>query len=833
MARKTYYLDEAFGLNYTKSQTQIGTDMTLAEAKTLFPKFYQRMTTKGPMFLGRPLTDAEFLKLYWFDVCWGEALWQGQGGGQPIETGYLSSQNHVVVPAGTYRHAIPAEFSAGEYEMDGTGYTDVNNDSVNTKLEVGHENWLGNPAQRHSLISGSWGVTGNMGYVEGTQFHRFRINGRQDATAAIIAEKFESNGLMHHKPGEVTDSGRIWAENYRTRGFVLYQPTPHNLGNLSAFQCVVSGVGFLGAWGGTTNLALLSSDACGAMFDFIPMNGEAGGCLNIGAIKNETMVASSGRSWRGQCVGYLRGQFLVNIGVVSGAVGGGTLPALFVIDDRLVNGTPQGSYLEFRVKGFNYDSVVHDVRRGHMYKSPGNYQAAKYEYSTADGTMISKGAKVTPVTGQATFRINHVVGSGPLNTGPTATPYREIIVAPPAFPSTVYLDAAVTPPPVTCTWVTGAWGAWSACANGTQTRTRTVTSSVAGCTPTDPKPAETESQACGTTPPPVTGGIDPADVVVVINSDDPASAAMAAAYKAAWGVTATVTVSLGGDHDCENAGQVTTARTAIYATGKQFMALAMSFPSRHGGQSITSALTYGPRNVTLLTTSALYGYTGFKPKTDKGVMPSWLLLSSNYIRKDAHGTKPAGQAISLLANDSTGTPRGSARAAQRPTGVRIIDSRNNPNIGKGENFCNAISNDCYVAANKPGTTPIVAGYQSNYILLSPGNAVWAKGFYGDHVTSVGGYLPGGTAPKYQNSQGQTALTYHLDKGAALSVGTVVEPWQDKSGNSPGSLVEQFVDITKFHPLFIGGTPIGVAAWSAVKCPDRALFAGDGMTAPFK
>jgi hypothetical protein len=66
----------------------------------------------------------------------------------------------------------------------------------------------------------------------------------------------------------------------------------------------------------------------------------------------------------------------------------------------------------------------------------------------------------------------------------------------------------------------------------------------------------------------------------------------------------------------------------------------------------------------------------------------------------------------------------------------------------------------------------------------------------------------------------------------MTAGTVVEPWQDSSGNSPGSLVEQFVDVRIFHPLFIGGSPVGVAAWASVKCPDRTLFVGDLMAAPF-
>jgi ABC-type glucose/galactose transport system permease subunit len=91
------------------------------------------------------------------------------------------------------------------------------------------------------------------------------------------------------------------------------------------------------------------------------------------------------------------------------------------------------------------------------------------------------------------------------------------------------------------------------------------------------------------------------------------------------------------------------------------------------------------------------------------------------------------------------------------------------------------------------------------------------------VTSFGGFLPG-NATTYTNSKGQTALTWHLDRGASMSVGSVSEPWQGGSG----SLAQQFVNVSIFHPLFVGGTPVGVAAWSAVQSPDRMLFAGDPL-----
>ena len=843
MPRKTYYLENDFGLDETKSNRMIGQDMTLAQATSLFPRMYQRMTSKGPMFLGRPLTDEEFLRLMWFDPCWGEALLQGQGGGQPIETGYLSSNNHVVVPEGTFMHAIPVEFSSGEYEFQGPGYTDVGNDSVNTKLAVYHEGWLGAPDKRHTLVSGTWGVTGSsLGYIEGTRFHNLRIDGRQDIAIAL-GQKFESYGILSWKTGEMSDGARIWAENYRTSGIGLYQPTPCNLGNLSAFQCVESGVRFLGAWGGTTNIALLSSDACGAMFDMVALNGEAGGCLNIGAIKNETMVASAGRSWRGQCVGVLRGQFCVNIGVISGAVGGGRLPSLFVVDDRLTNGTPQGSYLEFRVKGFNYQNVIHDVRRGHTYASPGDYQSGRYEYYTSDGALYHRNARLTPTTGQATVRVNHRVGgSGQIDMGPNATPYRHIIAGPPAFATTTYLDDAATPPPPppppTCTWVLGETGPWSACVNGEETRTTPYVSSLAGCTPTTPKPADVvEKRACTVTPPPPSGGtgINPAGVALIVNTQEAGSEALATAYSNARSIPATNILRLSlGTGPAATTQQVDAIRQALKATHQEVVLCfrypyyvgVTNAPNNSGRQSLCAAVAFGVRDPGLHTVSPLYGYSGLAPLTDKGFRRVGQPLSANYIRTDADRTKPVGLSILLLAKDQSGTPRGSARAGQTAPGLTVWDNRSLSGIGNGLNPCNYISDGCWVTGRKPGTTPIVAGYQSMFQLGDPGTVVFAKGFYGDHVTSHGGNIEPGQ--NGLNPAGQTPLTYHLDRGASFSCGTVGEPAQ----TSTQFMADQFVNVTVFHPLFMGGVEVGRAAWASVKRPDRVLFAGDFLCRTF-
>lgn len=821
-------LEARHGLNYTRSATPVGAELTITQVKAEWAAACERLKTRGPAFLGRPLSDAELLQCTWWDLSWLNGIAEGQGGGQPID-GFLSSNNHIDVPWGTYLARIPAEFSSGEYNMQGAGYTEVNNDSTNTKLRIDHAGWLGNPARRNLLVSGSWGRTGNFGYVEGTRFHNFRIDGDQKGTPN---ERFESYGLMLWKPGEVTDSDRIYAENFRTSGIIAYAPTPTKIGNVSVFENVESGIRFAGSWGGTVDIDIVSGDNNGALFEttHMDMDGvtdEAGGCLRVGIGKNESMVASSGRTHRGQVVAVLRGQFAVEV-MVHMAVKGGRIPAMFIVDSSSVNHPPQSSWLEVKGKGYQYDYLIHDIRAGKGVPSMGEYAGGRVEYYTDTQEYVHRGRPQQAVPDLATYRTAPRFGENVKNDlSPGALPYRHIIVGPPQQQDTVYLDDDPQPP--ACQWIVGTPGEWSTCTGGTRTRTTEYVSSVSGCTPPEPKPAPIVDTEVCTDPvdPTPTSGIDPSAVAVVVNTDDPSSEALAAAYVQAWGIPAgnVVRQAMGAGEDLGNQDQLKSLRSKLDDAGRQFTALCFSVPSRMGSQSITSAVTFGVRPPSDLTQSALYGYSGKTPRADVGAAPSWLVRKSTYIRRDAHGTRPEGSAILLLAKDGSTLStcyRGNARSAQAVDGVTVWDSRNDGRIGPGENPCNSVSNTCYIDERTP-VPPVYAIYSSMYKLVDQGDEAYLPGMYADHLTSFGGHLPTGN--------GQTPLTFWLDRGAALSVGTVSEPWQG-GGDSPGALVEQFVDVRRFHPLFTDGLPVGIAAWASVKCPDRALFAGDGMCAVF-
>jgi|GEM_PF-3963986 len=317
------------------------------------------------------------------------------------------------------------------------------------------------------------------------------------------------------------------------------------------------------------------------------------------------------------------------------------------------------------------------------------------------------------------------------------------------------------------------------------------------------------------------GAIAPGDVTIMANSSDPSSAAMAVAYAAAWGIDSgnIITQDMGSSQEATTE-IVDAARSAIASAGRQFTVLAMAFPSRNAsGQSITSCITYGVRDVSDLTVSDLYEYSGLKPYDDTGYRPSILLISADYIQ--AANTLDSGTGYVVLAKDSPpDNIRGNSRAGEDLTGLTVFDSRADPAVGGGDNACNQLSQDCWVAGRTP-VDPVKMYFGSMYVMGDDDGIDWLPGNYADNVTSYAGYLPDGY-------DGQTPMTWHLDRGACATTGTVIEPAQDKPGNSPSSVVEQFVDIGIFVPLFTGRTPVGIACWASIKCPDRALIAGDLM-----
>lgn len=813
--RKTFYASDFPELIAANGAKQVKDFWpTTAQAEARLPNAYKWWT----IIAGQ--TPASFLTMNIFPACENEAIWAGNGSG--FAPGNQCTSRNSFDASGVYgKYEVNVACRINQGKLIGAG-TSIGSDKGNasTELHYDHARWQDPAPIRAVILSTNWGTSD---YLESVFITGFRITG---SAPGWYDPSYTEHGIAVRMLGETAAIERCYVNDHNGNGIWVNGSGPGHIQHVSCFDNNLAGIYVTNdKTGGTAgnSLGMLTIMHCSFDNNGYQILNIRGGAMAIFYIKSEyALSATRGKPNKAGPIVEAHGWNDITIDHITDSHGSVPAGAAFVFETTAnVSRVTINHYSQIATNdnvNIGRSALISDPRAKKVWQTA-NPNTAKYNPLTIDWRASGNSSTVTCTEPLVESVFN---GTTRLGIASTYAGYNYAAGTPVWDPT----GGAVTPPPPgPCDWVPTT--TCTACVNNSRTCTTTHSLNPAGCTPTVPKPADVVvPEQCGTVPPPTTGGIDPNDVLVVWNTADARTQAWATAYATAWGIPAANIMSVNGGtaHDCGST-IATAIRTAIHSKGKQYAELCWEYPSRVGAQSITSLVTFGPRNVSSLTTSAVYNYVGYKPRTDKGVTLSAWLGSDKYIRRDAHGTRPQGQAISHLANDQTGTPRGSARADQRPTGVRIIDSRNNPNIGKGENVCNCISNDCYVSANKPGTTPIVAAYQSNYVLLSPGNAVFAKGFYGDHLTSFGGYIPGGAAPKYLNGQNQTALTYHLDKGASFSVGSVSEP--------SSSLPQQFVDIRIFHPLFMGGTPVGVAAWASVKCPDRMLMAGDLMCAPFK
>ncbi len=811
--RRTFYIDTDF-----PEFTHANGTKTLAEAgitgSAKYPNAYKWWT----QILQQPA--ATFQQFTVASAVLNEAHWAGNGSGFAPGVTSTSRNNIERIPGGVYDINVGATVLQGRFIGGGTSIG--LNGNASTELRYDHSRWMDPRPIRAVIVSGNWGTSQ---YLESCYISDVRVNGQGPHW---LDGSYEQHGIAVRMFGETAAIGRVYVENCNGHGVWVNGSGPGKINHLTTFDNNLAGLYVSNAKDGSVNgnsLGMLQVEhVSGDNNGWVVLN-RSGGGMKIGYLKNEDgLSASRGRPKKGQVSIEASGWVHMVVDYVTDAVVGSSGPSFVFHSTANKSRVVVTQYEQVAQGGIDQgrSALVADVRSKQAWRTSdpgGSKQMCMGFVWTGHGTA-------------STFTCTEPVVSIPFN-GTTrlgiATTYAgyDYAAATPVWnPS----GGTVTPPPPTPgTWTCTAWSAWGACNAGQQTRTRTCTCGPAGATCTDPKPAESEAQACTVTPPPTpTGGTyDPADVLVVSNSADSRSAQWAQAYAAAWGIPSgnVIAVNAGTSHDASTA-TATAIRTAVEAKGEQVTVLAWEYPSRVGSQSITSFVTFGSRNVSSLTASPLYNYTGTRPRSDKGVAPAFLLVSGNYIRKDAHGTNPTGQSLLVLAKDQTGTPRGSARAGQTATGVTVWDNRTYSGIGNGNNACNYISTLCWRADRKPGTTPVIAAYQSMYILGDAGTTVWAKGFYGDHVTSFGGFLPAGT--NGLNSQSQTPLTYHLDRGASMSVGSVSEPWQ----GSGGELARQFVNVSVFHPLFVGGKPVGVATWAAVQCPDRMLFAGDPLCSPW-
>lgn len=499
-------LPEAYGLTQANaSQSLTAAGLTEAQAQAKFPKYWARL-----QFEGKPVSK---LMATNFGVCAAQdAFW----------VGHVHSFANVPFPAGSgniqFGPVSPMVANNSMWmpygRMQGVGT--FGDKRYNTVIHVDHDNWQGDPLQKHLFLAPSFGRTGSSSYHESAEFGRFRLYGAKKVK--YNDPSYQSSGLVLWDEGEASEVGIVKADFFNDFGVMCVRGTPAVIGNLSAF---CNGLGALGLVGTSkaniTVKGVISGDDNLVLINMLPGFDRPAGCgsLVVLNLKCESATYAEGglgaaHGYTGQGVAYLRGQF--NATIIGSTISSTWVKAgqMFWVDDR-IDGVPQNSRLEAKGNSYGYGAILIDSRRGTWYSPPADHSDWHMEYLTQDGTLRINGVLQTPQS--------YPVGAGPMGFARNGETLNYANATPQQGQQ---VSGGTTPPPqpIACTgWETGAWGAWGPCVNGQQTRTRTVTATPAGCTGTPPnKPAESETQAC-TTPPP-SGNNSVTNVVVTTNGMD-------------------------------------------------------------------------------------------------------------------------------------------------------------------------------------------------------------------------------------------------------------------------------------------------------------------------
>jgi hypothetical protein len=834
--RQRWYLNEDFGLRPTvdldRTLTEAG--LTYDQACAKYPRWCERWRVKAEQAGWTVQRDREtFVLNTTFTAAYQEAYFQGQMHNLAVMT---SASANIDIPWGEYRYSTGLYQPIGTVSGNGTFAGGLAMGS--TVISPAHERWNPEPGTdptiRTAFTTAKCGVAGNAGYAESMTIQNLRLEGRKywqangDLThpSYWMVPTYTAHGIDACGPGESYRLLNIQSNNWNGCGIRSDGATPLYADHITVFKNAVAGFQLAGAALGTGYIGLISGDENPYLVDWMEGDkGDRGGQWFIAAIKSEggtNIPTDMNHPWVGQVPLRIRGQAGVDIGVISAATTHYRIHSAIIVDNRLAccGGAPQT--MSWRVGSIksvgSYEYLVADLSHKLMWKGVGNYAPGELTYLKHGNAAPEVTFHRKPLTSEP-YPLNDRLGYA------TGTTQFNVLAGTPPFsytkPGTV---TPPPPPPTPCTYTTGAWSAWSTCTNNQQIRTRTVTATPAGCTGT--APAATETQACTVAPPPPPPPVDPpapigtlplspADVVVVVNANDPNSRALADAYKAAWGTTREVVLNLGSNHSIGTTA-FNTERNKLSAIPAQALALCFTVPTRvNEVNGITSAFTYG---YSTSWTSTGSGYGRPSAAIKRAVLVNDLRIIQ--AGRASTGTKPTGSIYVVLANDGGGTaPRGDARApqvigaagdrirARLPQGVQLVVQDNRKGCA-GECPGNELV----------GKSDVLAYFGSMYKVAQWGTNTVRPGAYADNLTSTSGNLPTG--------QGQTPITAFAP---AFSSGTVVEPWMSSSTNT----ARQFMRVDTFSVSYFGqARSFAEAAYRSVERPWRLLIVGDPLAAPY-
>jgi uncharacterized protein (TIGR03790 family) len=321
----------------------------------------------------------------------------------------------------------------------------------------------------------------------------------------------------------------------------------------------------------------------------------------------------------------------------------------------------------------------------------------------------------------------------------------------------------------------------------------------------------------------------PADIAVLVNSDDPQSVAVGEHYAQARGIPAAnlIALPLGAQYSTM---KLTTMTASDFSTWKpmidaatpasvQAYAVTWIYPSVVDCMSLTSALAFGydtkwctkPAPCAATAPSPYFNTPTTTPFTTHQVRPAMVIAGTSVDAGNALIDRGvAADATYPLARGYLVRTSDTARSVRYPDMQTVSTTWNKPD-SLAFTYQDDSASGTGLITDKPDLLFYFTGL-ANVDQIATNQYI--PGAMADHLTSYGGQIP---------TSGQMSILRWIEAGATGSFGTVVEPC-----NYTSKFPQVSIAVAKY---FAGATLIE-AYWKSVAWPGEGLFIGEPLARPY-
>ena len=323
--------------------------------------------------------------------------------------------------------------------------------------------------------------------------------------------------------------------------------------------------------------------------------------------------------------------------------------------------------------------------------------------------------------------------------------------------------------------------------------------------------------------------LGPADIGVLVNSDDPQSVAVGQHYLEARHIPAAnlIALPLGGTYA---AMQATTITAANFSTWKQMIdaatppniqayAVTWIYPSVVDCMSLTSALAFGfdlkwctqPAPCAGTAASPYFNTDTTTPFATHQMRPAMVIAGTSTDNANALIDRGvAADATYPLATGYLMRTSDSARSVRWPDMQTTATTWNKPN-SLAFVYQDDSTSGTGLVTNKSDVLFYFTGLASVDQLDTN---TYIPGAMADHLTSYGGQIP---------NSGQMSILRWIEAGATASFGTVVEPCNYQT---------KFPKVSVAIARYFAGATLIEAYWKSVAWPGEGLFIGEPLARPY-